>query len=260
MLILRHENALSSTTDVATHAEFASRRRAGFIDGVAVDDWFSEDFTFEEIQILRAIERLPELRPGSKLFDGQFLIPTLSNLLTSSISANRTLILELKHGAYFQSRGIDVVELMARELEMSDWKQRGVKLIFEAFNLDVLRQMRDRFGDIGKYVYLIDQEHLPEQKRYVSDDFLRQASEVASGVSLDIALLLGPKPAFGNADFGSPTGVVERAQAIGLDVYTWTARAEEAVNSVEEYYHHFVLTGADGIFADHPDLLLNCVS
>lgn len=260
VLILRHENALSSTTDVATHPEFASRKRAGMLDGTQVEDWFSEDFTFEEIKTLRAIERLPDWRPGSKAFDGQFQIPTLADLLSANFVANRTLILELKHGAYFQSLGIDVVELMAQELEKSHWQERGVKLIFESFNLDVLRRMRTRFGEIGKYVYLIDQEHLPEQKRYVSDEFLAAAAKVAHGVSLDIALLLGPKPPFGNADFGSPTGVVERAHALGLDVYTWTARAEEAVNSVEEYYHHFVLTGAEGIFVDHPDLLLNSVS
>ena len=258
-LILRHENALSGTTDVATHAEFANRKRSGLVDGVVADDWFSEDFMLSEIETLRAIERLPDWRPGSKAFDGQFKIPTLSDLLNANFVANRSLILELKHGAYFESLGIPVIELMAQVIEESNFEKRDLRLIFESFNLDVLRRMRERFGEIGKYVFLVDQDHLPEQKRYVSDEFLKQAAAVAHGVSFDIALLLGPKPAFGNLDFGSPTGVVERAHALGLEVYTWTARAEEAVNSIEEYYHHFVLTAADGIFADHPDLLINCV-
>ena len=80
------------------------------------------------------------------------------------------------------------------------------------------------------------------------------------GVSFDIDLVLGQKPAFSSADFGSPTGLVERAHALGFTVYTWTARVEQALFSVEEYFSHIVNTGADGIFADHPDLLQNYVA
>jgi glycerophosphoryl diester phosphodiesterase len=39
----------------------------------------------------------------------------------------------------------------------------------------------------------------------------------------------------------------------------WTARAEDAENTIEEYYAKFILSGADGIFADQPDLLAACV-
>ncbi|MFM2184483.1 MAG: hypothetical protein RIS55_131, partial [Actinomycetota bacterium] len=35
---------------------------------------------------------------------------------------------------------------------------------------------------------------------------------------------------------------------------------EQALFSVEEYFSHIVNTGADGIFADHPDLLQNYVA
>ena len=40
---------------------------------------------------------------------------------------------------------------------------------------------------------------------------------------------------------------------------TGTARAEDAENTIEEYYAKFILSGADGIFADQPDLLAACV-
>ena len=88
----------------------------------------------------------------------------------------------------------------------------------------------------------------------------RGAFKALDGVSFDIDLVLGQKPAFSSADFGSPTGLVERAHALGFAVYTWTARVEQALYSVEEYFSHFVNTGADGIFADHPDLLQNYVA
>lgn len=259
-LVLRHENALSTTTDVASRPEFAHLRRAGFLDGHAVEDWFTEDFTLAEIKQLRAIERLPDWRPGSAAFDGQFAVPTLADLLAAQFLNNRAVILELKHAAYFEKLGIPVIELLAAEVEASGWRERGIHLIFETFNLDVLTRARARLGDIGQYVFLVDRDHLPGKTRYVSDEFLAALVGKVHGLSFDIDLLLGQKPAFSSADFGSPTGLVERAHALGFTVYAWTARVEQALFSVEEYFSHIVNTGADGIFADHPDLLQSYVA
>jgi glycerophosphoryl diester phosphodiesterase len=259
-LVLRHENALSGTTDVASRPEFAHLKRAGYLDGLSVQDWFTEDFTLAEIKQLRAIERLPAWRPGSAAFDGQFEVPTLGELLAAPFLNNRAVILELKHGAYFEKQGIPVLELLAAEVRASGWQERGIRLIFESFNLDVLTRARAALGEIGEYVFLIDRDHLPGKSRYVSDEFLTELVGKVHGLSFDIDLLLGQKPAFSNADFGAPTGLVERAHALGFQVFTWTARVEEALYSVEEYLQHFINTDADGIFADHPDLLLSYVA
>jgi len=260
VLVLRHENALSGTTDVASRPEFAHLKRPGYLDGLSVQDWFTEDFTLAEIKQLRAVERLPEWRPGSAAFDGQFEVPTLSELLAAPFLNNRSVILEIKHSAYFEGLGIPVVELLAAEIEASAWRERGIQLIIESFNLDVLTRARAKLGEIGHYVLLIDRDHLPEKTRYVSDEFLSRLVGSVHGVSFDIELLMGQKPAFSSADFGSPTGLTERARALGFTVYTWTARVEQALYSVEEYLQHFIDTGADGIFADHPDLLLSYVA
>jgi len=45
VLVARHENDISGTTDVAEHPEFASRRTTKTVDGVAITGWFTEDFT-----------------------------------------------------------------------------------------------------------------------------------------------------------------------------------------------------------------------
>jgi glycerophosphoryl diester phosphodiesterase len=259
-LVLRHENALSGTTDVASRPEFAHLKRAGFLDGHAVTDWFTEDFTVSEIKQLRAIERLPDWRAGSAAFDGQFEVPTLGELLAAPFLNNRSVILEIKHGAYFEGIGIPVLDLLVAEIEASGWHERGISLIIESFNLNLLTRARAKLGEIGQYVFLVDRDHLPGKTRYVSDEFLQSCIGVVHGVSFDIDLLLGQKPAFSSADFGAPTGVVERAHALGFIVYTWTARVEQALYSVEEYLQHFIDTDADGIFADHPDLLLSCVA
>ena len=71
VLVLRHENEISGTTDVAQHPEFADRRTTKVVDGVTVTGWFTEDFTWAELSTLRAIERLPQLRQHSATFDGR---------------------------------------------------------------------------------------------------------------------------------------------------------------------------------------------
>ncbi len=76
VLIARHENELSGTTDVAER--FPDRKRTRVIDGQSVSGWFSEDLTLAEIKTLRARERLPF---RSHAYDGQFQIPTFDEVL-----------------------------------------------------------------------------------------------------------------------------------------------------------------------------------
>ncbi|AUB34764.1 glycerophosphoryl diester phosphodiesterase [Nostoc flagelliforme CCNUN1] len=44
VLIARHENKISETTDVASHAEFAHRRTTKIIDGESKIGWFTKYF------------------------------------------------------------------------------------------------------------------------------------------------------------------------------------------------------------------------
>src|SRR3712207_7161715 len=62
VLVTRHENEISGTTDVAERPEFADRRTTKVIDGVELTGWFTEDLTLAELRSLRAVERLPDVR------------------------------------------------------------------------------------------------------------------------------------------------------------------------------------------------------
>ena len=53
VLVARHENELSGTTDVASREEFEDRRRTKEVDGQRVAGWFAEDFTLAELRTLR---------------------------------------------------------------------------------------------------------------------------------------------------------------------------------------------------------------
>src|SRR4051794_38181428 len=61
-LVCRHEPEISETTDVARHPEFADRRTSRPVDGFPRTGWFVDDFTLEELNTLRATERLPTMR------------------------------------------------------------------------------------------------------------------------------------------------------------------------------------------------------
>src|SRR3546814_16745440 len=50
VLVARHENDISDTTDVADHPEFAGRRTTKKIAGKTITGWFTEDFTLNELK------------------------------------------------------------------------------------------------------------------------------------------------------------------------------------------------------------------
>src|SRR5690606_16064351 len=103
-LVSRHENELGGTTDVAERPEFADRKTTKVIDGQEVTGWFTEDFTLKELRTLRAVERIPDIRPGNTRYDGKYKVPTWEEIVTAWKKAVRhpeyadvKLIPELKH-------------------------------------------------------------------------------------------------------------------------------------------------------------------
>lgn len=275
-LVIRHENELSTTTDVVDRPEFADRRTVKRIDGLDHSGWFAEDFTWEELATLRCRERIPDIRPGSAAFDDQeppLRLRDLLALLDDHRAGGREVlpVIEIKHAAYFASLGWDMAALLDAELVASGWGERRV--VIESFELTVLRQMRAR-GTSAELVFLIeaagspaDQLGDPAARSYA--DWMRPegldvlAAEV-DGISLDKSIILAPD-AEGRAT--GPAPVVAWAHERGLAVFTWTCRPENAFLLPE--FHTGALTdyggwrnewavlrraGLDGVFVDHADL------
>ena len=247
-LIIRHDNFLAATTDIASKPALAAKARVGKTGWRKTSsDWFTEDLTLAEIKQLRATERLADLRPGSAKFDGQFEVPTLDELLAAPFAAGKTLILEVKRAADFAALGIPVAAIMARKLRESNWRERGIKIIIESFEAKALDQLKRTCGDAAEYVFLVEHHDFPvDQADQLA--YLTVVAERFDGVSPNSRVI-----------FENPE-VVEMAHYLGLKVFTWTARAEDAENSIEEYYAKFILSGVDGIFADQPDLLAEVVA
>jgi glycerophosphoryl diester phosphodiesterase len=229
VLVSRHENELSSTTDVSSREEFEDRRREKTIDGQRVAGWFAEDFTLAELRTLRAKERIPSLRPANARFDGLFQVPTLADIVklvrAKEAETGRRIGLypELKHPTFLlQNDGIDLVDLLLRELRALGITPADPVFI-QSFEIAPLQRLKQRGGGF-RLVQLVKPEDGPADEpamRYaemVTPTGLVEVAKYADAVGAHIALVL-------SAD-GTPTSLVSDARAAGLVVHAWTIRPE----------------------------------
>lgn len=229
VLVSRHENELSGTTDVATREEFEDRRRDKTIDGQKVAGWFAEDFTLAELRTLRAKERIPSLRPANARFDGLYQVPTLAEIVklvrAKEAATGRRIGLypELKHPEFLlQDSGIDMVDLLLRE-----FRTLGITpadpVFIQSFEIAPLQRLKRRGGGF-KLVQLVKPEDGPADEpamRYadmVTPTGLVEIAKYADAVGAHIALVLNPD--------GTTTSLVADAKAAGLAVHAWTVRPE----------------------------------
>ena len=151
VLVARHEPEISQTTDVAHRPEFAGRRTTRTVDRQPMTGWFVEDFTLAELKRLRAIERIPEIRPANAAFDGQFEVPTFDEIIdfvAAEASARGRvvgLIPELKHSTYFARAGLRLEDRFLATLAAHDYTRRNPVEI-QSFEVDNLRALRGRLG------------------------------------------------------------------------------------------------------------------
>jgi glycerophosphoryl diester phosphodiesterase len=255
-LIIRHENWLNGTTNVASLSQFEGKQSTGYSDGLTETGWFSEDYNRSELSDLRAIERVPDTRPGSAKFDGQFLIPTIDDLLAAEFMNGKTLVIEIKHGMHFMKNGINMADILARKLDDSDWKERKIDVVIETFDEQMLEHLKAACGPDKKYVFLTELDRLPKGATRMSREYLESLASRFDGISVDLALALDLDAA------GTHTidnGLIDEAKAAGLSIYGWTLRAEDATASVDEYFGKVAESGLQGLFVDQPDLLRQIV-
>lgn len=282
VLVVRHENEISGTTDVAERAEFADRRTTKTIDGAELTGWFTEDFTWDELSTLRCRERLPQLRPASASFDDTQPVLRLREVLDlvrqASLDQGRELgvVLEIKHATYFASLGWDLADLVAAELADAGWDRGGLPLTIESFESTVVVRLRER-GIPATYIYLLEAAGRAfdlETAQGRSAMTYRETAQPAGldtlvglvdGISVDKRMILAPDKL---GRLTGPTSVVSDAHERGLRVFTWTCRPENtfligqfrtsrdpgAFGDWEAEWEVVRDAGVDGVFVDHPDL------
>jgi glycerophosphoryl diester phosphodiesterase len=267
VLVCRHENEISGTTDVARRAEFAPRRATKTIDGEAVTGWFTEDFTLAELKTLRARERLPELRGTA--FDGRFPIPTFEEVLALVAAENARpgrrrrpigLYPETKHPSYFEGLGLPIEKPLLEALRRHGLDRAEAPVFVQSFEVGNLR----RLAKLTRVplIQLIDAEGRPWDltlarltRTYadmVRPEGLRDVAAYARGIGVHKRLV--------------SARLVRDAHAAGLLVHVWTLRAENtflpadlrrgsdpaARGDMATEATLLLKAGVDGCFTDHP--------
>jgi glycerophosphoryl diester phosphodiesterase len=144
VLVARHEPNIKDTTDVASHPEFANRRRHQIIDGVDDEGWFVSDFTFKELETLRAVQPLPE---RSQRFNGRFKIPSFAQIIRlvkrESRREHRTIGIypETKHPTYHNSIGLPLEGRLVRALHRANLDRRNSPVFIQSFEQSNLKQL-----------------------------------------------------------------------------------------------------------------------
>ncbi|NEU83346.1 glycerophosphodiester phosphodiesterase [Nostoc sp. UIC 10630] len=270
VLIARHENEISETTDVANHAEFTYRRTTKIIDGESKTGWFTEDFTLAEVKTLRAKERIGQLRSQNTAYDGLFEIPTLQEIIDlvkrKSAEINRAIGIypETKHPTYFKSIGLALEPPLLATLTANGYEGANAPIFIQSFEMSNLQDLSTK-TDLP-LVQLLNYSGKPndfvvsgDERTYadlVTASGLREIAKYAQAVGIHKSLLV-PRDSSGKLQ--SPTSLVTDAHTAGLLVHAWTFRNEDCFlpldfqGNPQGEYELFFSLGVDGVFSDYPD-------
>ena len=273
VLVARHENEISETTNVADKPEFADRKTTKTIDGSNHSGWFTEDFTLAELKTLRAKERLPDIRAANTADDGKFEIPTFEEVL-QLIKAHEEktgkrvgVYPETKHPSYFASIGLSHEKPMLELLAKYGFAGAADPVFIQSFEVGNLRAL-DKITDI-RLVQLVSERGGPadmpdlDYADMLTADGLAEIASYADGIGPAKDLVIA-RSLLGY--LGEPTGLVAAAHKAGLAVHPWTFRAENAflpkdfqkdgsasdTGDMKAEIGAFLATGIDGFFSDNP--------
>ena len=288
VLVARHENAIAilnadgslreSTTDIDKRPEFASLKTTKTVDGTAITGWFTEDLTLAQLKTLRAVERIPAIRPANVAFNGQFQVPTFQEVIdlakAKTIEKGRTIGIypETKHPTYFKSIGLPLERRLIDALTLNGWNSKEAPVFIQSFEVANLKEIRSM--TTARIVQLLASSGRPydfvaagptETRSYadlITPAGLREVASYANaiGPSKDMVIPLV------SGNLGTPTALVANAKAANLITHIYTLRPENNFlptnlkkapvtdntvrgDSITEI-QTFLQAGVDGFFTD----------
>lgn len=263
VLIARHENEISGTTDVAE--KFPNLKKTKTIDGVKVTGWFTEDLTLKEIKTLRAKERLAS---RDQSWNFKFEIPTFAEVLQlaqkNSSQTGRTIGVypETKHPSYFTSINLPLETKVAENLKKVGWDQFESPVILQSFELSSLLKLKKQVH--CRLVFLYEEADVTPYDNvlaknpknygdYTKPEELQKLGSLIYGIGPYKRLIL---PEDKNKNLLPPTTLVADAHKAGLKVHPYTFRSDAPYlakaysgDAKKEYIQFFEL-GVDGVFSD----------
>jgi glycerophosphoryl diester phosphodiesterase len=279
VLVARHENDITATTDVADHPEFADRQTTKVVDGLERTGWFTEDFTLAELGTLRAREQFPATRPDNAAFDDQFEVPTFEEILDLANSSRTCaggpvgVYPETKHPSYFDSVGLSLEEPLVQALHANGFRGDEAAVYIQSFEPSSLEHLREMtpvplvqlIGCSGQPRDFADAGDPRTYADLVTPTGLDFVSSYADGIGVCKDVLI-PRDETGN--LLEPTSVVADAHDRRLTVHAWTFRVENqflptefrrgddpnAPGDLTGEIQVYSREGIDGFFTDNPDI------
>ncbi|MFE8073151.1 glycerophosphodiester phosphodiesterase [Marinobacteraceae bacterium S3BR75-40.1] len=282
VLIARHDNQLHLTTNVTYHPTFADRERQKSVDGVLESGWFVEDFSLAEIKELRAIERIPNIRPANTAFDALFEVPTFQEiidrvrLLEKALGRTIGIYPETKHPTHFAALGMPMDETLVKQLHANGYEGREAPIFIQSFEITNLKKIR-KLTELP-LIQLMSPTGQPFDAQCAKSDLtydtmatregLQKIAEYADGVGPEKYHFILPRTEADHLDESRATDFVKHAHEAGLKVHPYTFRAENFFlphdyrigddqsafgKSVAEVLL-FLKLGIDGFFIDQADV------
>lgn len=259
-MICMHDAWMMDSTDVEQHQEFAHRKRNVTIDGLLRFDYFTFDFTLQEIKTLR-VKQSRDYRDQS--YNGLYEVPTLREYITliSTNSTSKAIYPELKYPSFFNSlnRTERMEDMLIAELARFGYSSSQSPCLVQCFELGSLEYLHNRTE--LPLVYLTHTAPLNKS--------LDRISEYLYGIGISktgVVRVDGSGHVIGTTDF------IERCHQRGMKVHAWTFRNEDQFLSytygADPYreYRQFYDLNLDGYFTDFPQSLndfmqgVNCLA
>jgi len=281
-LIARHDNVLDLTTDIASHPQFAHRKTTKIVDGSTVTGWFSEDLTLQEIKQLRAIERIPGVRPANARFDSQFEIPTFEEIIylvkgMERVTGRRIgMYPETKHPTYFDHLGLSLEEPLIQTLHQHGYQDKQAPIFIQSFEIANLKKLRGMTQlPLIQLLWLEGKPYDVEAAggtltydQMATAEGLKEIAEYADGVGPEKYRFIIPRNSAGNLELARTTCLVSDAHKLKLKVHSHTFRAENqflptnlrssgdptALGDSRAEIATFLATGIDGFFTDQANI------
>ncbi len=267
ILIARHENDITETTNVGDKPEFAHCKTTKTIDGKQLTGWFAEDFTLEEIKMLRAKERLAF---RNHFYNEQFEIPTLQEIInlvnqkSAEIGRNIGIYPETKHPTYFKSINLALEKPLVDILHKNGYISSTAPIFIQSFEVENLQQLK-KMTNLPLIQLLDDKKMQPydfvvkgDSRTYGDLTTLKELTKIA-GYAQGIGAYKRLIVPIGVNKLNSTT-LIRDAHAVNLKVHAWTFRNEKQYlapdyqGNPQSEYEQFFRLGIDGVFSDFPDL------
>ena len=282
VFVARHENEISTTTNVSELTQFKDRKTTKVIEGLEYTGWFTEDFTLAELKTLKARERLPDIRPDNTKHDDKYKVVSLEEIIEFARQQSQVhkrqigLYIELKHPKYFRDINLAMedrfLEVLSENNLNSD--EADLPIYIQCFWPTPLIYMRNKTPHPQVFLMyseapdnsVLETLQFAEWEEGYSTAGMQKISTFADGIGPWTGLVF-PESKSNNSEAGSK--FIINAHSVGLKVHPWTLRSENihlpaayqssddaTQGNIAAFARDLFEAGADGVFTDNPDVVV----